>query len=187
MVKYLATCLTILLSVLAALPAAASTYTFGNSEYILIQSSGISWDDAKLAAEAAGGHLATITSAEESAYLKSNVFRDLNKAYWLGGYQTGDQNKKTPTENWNWVTDEEWSFTDWSNIEPNNAGTNEIHLSADSRYGFQWNDEDSDVSHQINGYVVEKSLSAPTPIPGAVWLLGTALVAILGIKRRYVK
>ncbi len=176
---------TLLLIAIMATPAVASTYQFGNSQYTLIQTSGISWDAAKIAAEAAGGHLATITSVEESSFFKSTVFKDLNKAYWLGGYQTGDENRQTPTANWNWITGEEWSFTDWASVEPNNAQINEIHLSADSRYGFQWNDEGADVAGQINGYVIEKSLAAPTPIPGAIWLLGASLAALFGFKRKF--
>lgn len=158
--------LLILTVVLMAGPALASTFNFGNSEYTLVQTSGISWNDAKIAAEAAGGHLATITSAAENNFFKNNVFKDAEKAYWLGAFQTGDNNRKKPTENWQWITGEDWSYTDWSSIEPNNSGMNEIHLSADSRYGFQWNDEDSAVGQMINGYVVEKNLSTtPTPFP----------------------
>ena len=174
----------ILLVVLTGGSAFASTYTFGNSEYTLVQSSGINWDDAKLAAEAAGGHLATITSAAENNFLKNNVFQGLDKAYWLGAYQTGDEDRQNPTSNWHWVTGEDWTFTDWYNSEPNNAGTNEIHLSADQRFNFQWNDEGSAVSRMIQGYVIETP-TAPTPIPGAIWLLGASLLALFGFKKKF--
>ncbi|WP_432736210.1 lectin-like protein [Maridesulfovibrio sp. FT414] len=180
--------LTLLLLTLLAAPAAASTFSFGNSQYTLVQSSGISWTDAKLAAEAAGGHLATITSAEENNFFKTTIFNNQQNAYWLGAYQTGDNNRKTPTDNWNWVTGEEWSYTDWSPVEPNNAGNiNEVYLSADSRYGFKWNDEGADVPGQIRGYVVETTNVAPTPIPGAIWILGASLAALLGFKRKFKK
>ncbi|HAS89249.1 MAG TPA: lectin [Desulfovibrio sp.] len=164
--------------------AFASTYTFGNSEYTVIQSNGINWDDAKLAAETAGGHLATITSAAENNFLKTTVFQGLDKAYWLGAYQTGDENRQDPTSNWHWVTGEDWTFTDWYSSEPNNAGINEIHLSADQRFNFQWNDEGSAVSRMIQGYVIETP-TAPTPIPGAIWLLGASLLALFGFKRKF--
>lgn len=186
--KILTLTLSTILLISLAIPASASTFTFGDSEYTLIQTSGISWTDAKLAAEAAGGHLATITSVAESDFFKSQVFKDLNKAYWLGAFQTGDENRQTPTADWQWVTGEEWDFTDWSSSEPNNSQINEIHLSADSRFGFQWNDEGSAVNQMISGYVVEKPLNTtPTPIPGAIWLLGASLVTVLGIKRRFKK
>ncbi|WP_320169668.1 lectin-like protein [Maridesulfovibrio sp.] len=186
MKKFSVLCLVLLCSILLAAPASASTFSFGNSQYTLVQSSGITWDDAKVAAESLGGHLATITSSAENDFFKNTVFKDQTKAYWLGASQTGDNNRKTPTEGWSWVTGENWDYTDWSNAEPNNANHfNEIHLSADSRYGFQWNDEGSAVAQQIRGYVVEVENTAPTPIPGAIWLLGAALVPLIGIKSRF--
>lgn len=169
------------------LMAHASTLTFNNSRYEIILSKGITWDSAKAAAEAAGGHLVTITSAEENNFIKNNLFNGLEKAYWLGASQDGDNNKKRPTSNWSWVTGETWSFTDWSNSEPNNAGNyNEIHLSADSRYDFSWNDEDTAVSSMINGYVLEINLNpAATPLPGAIWLLLIGGLSVLGVKKLY--
>ncbi|OEU66507.1 MAG: lectin [Desulfovibrio sp. S3730MH75] len=176
----------VLLMTLLAVPAAASNYSFGDSRYQIVTSKGISWNDAKLAAEAAGGHLATITSIEENNFLKDRIFKHKKDAYWLGAYQTGDDDKNTPTENWNWVTGEEWNFADWSSIEPNNAQINEIHLSADSRYNFQWNDEGSAVDKMIKGYVIETS-TTPTPIPAAIWLLGAGVVGLAGFKRKFKK
>ncbi|NDV27926.1 lectin-like protein [Desulfovibrio sp. JC010] len=164
----------------------ASTFSFGGSEYTIVQSTGINWNDARTAAEAAGGHLVTITSAAENNFLKNTVFQGLDKAYWLGAYQTGDENRQDPYSNWHWVTGEEWNFTDWYSAEPNNMKIDEMHLSADQRFDFQWNDEGSAVSQMISGYVIEKP-TAPTPLPGAVWLLGASLVALFGIKKKFAK
>lgn len=169
--------------------ASASSLTFGNSEYSIVYSNGITWDSAKQAAESTGGHLVTVTSAEESNFLRNTLLKNQEKAYWLGAYQTGDENRQNPTGNWNWVTGENWSFTDWSSVEPNNAGNiDEMHLSADSRYGFQWNDEGAAISRMINGYVVEKNLDpAPTPLPAAVWLLGAGLAGVFGLRKKFGK
>ncbi|TIH19784.1 lectin [Marinifilum sp. JC120] len=167
-------------------PTLASTFSFGGSEYIIFQSNGINWSDAKLAAESVGGHLATITSVAENNFLKSTVFQGLDKAYWLGAYQTNDENRQNPTSNWHWVTGENWDFTDWYASEPNNQRIDEMYLSADQRFDFQWNDEGSAISTMISGYVVEKP-TAPTPIPGAIWLLGASLVALFGFKKKFVK
>ncbi|MDC7217855.1 MAG: lectin-like protein [Spirochaetales bacterium] len=187
MMKYFnALTLMLILFVFTGGSAIASTFTFGNSEYTVVQSSGINWNDAKLAAEAAGGHLVTITSEAENNFLKSTVFQGLDKAYRLGAYQTGDENRQDPTSNWHWVTGEEWDYTDWYSAEPNNSRIDEFHLSADQRFNYQWNDEGSAVSSMISGYVVEKP-SAPTPIPGAIWLLGASLVGLLGLKRKLAK
>lgn len=89
-------CIALLILLINHVPTWASTFTFGNSEYSLVQSSGINWNDAKLAAEAAGGHLATITSAAENNFLKNNVFQGLDKAYWLGAFQTEMKTGRIP-------------------------------------------------------------------------------------------
>ncbi len=180
---------TILLLLCCAIPAAASPFTFQGSTYELIKDKGISWDEANAKAIAAGGHLATITSSAENEFIKNTFFKQDNNAYWLGAFQSGDENRQSPTANWQWVTGEEWNYTDWSNKEPNNAGRmNEIHLSADARYDYKWNDEDSAVKQQITGYVIEKpSATSPTPIPGAIWLLGTSIVGLLGFKHKFNK
>ncbi|WP_320175615.1 lectin-like protein [Maridesulfovibrio sp.] len=179
-------CVTCFVFLLSSVPAFASTFTFGNSEYTIVQSMGISWDEAKLAAENAGGHLVTITSSEENNFLKNTVFQGNDKAYWLGAYQTGDENRQNPTSNWHWVTGEDWNYTDWYSAEPNNSRIDEFHLSADQRFNYQWNDEGSAVSSMINGYVIEKP-TAPTPIPGAIWLLGASLIGLFGIKKKFAK
>ncbi|WP_027722916.1 lectin-like protein [Maridesulfovibrio zosterae] len=176
-----------ILVIILTIPAVASNFVLGNSQYTLVKSSGISWDDAKNEAAARGGHLVTITSPTENDYIKNTVLNGQEKAYWLGGVQSGDQNKKTPLSNWSWITGEDFTFTDWYPSEPNNAGNkNEIHMSADSRYGFQWNDEGAAVKQQIRGYIIETP-TAPTPIPGAVWILGTSLAALFGFKRKFKK
>ncbi|NDV24661.1 lectin-like protein [Desulfovibrio sp. JC022] len=176
--------LTLVILLLTGGSAFASTFTFGDSEYTIVQSNGINWNDARLAAEADGGHLVTITSVAENNFLKNTVFQGQDKAYWLGAYQTDDANRQNPTSNWHWVTGEDWNFTDWYTSEPNNQRIDEMHLSADQRFNYQWNDEGSAISSMINGYVVEKP-TAPTPIPGAIWLLGASLAALFGIKKKF--
>ncbi|SME94506.1 lectin-like protein [Desulfovibrio gilichinskyi] len=185
--KFLLFAITLLL-ICFAVPAAASPFAFQGSTYELIKDKGISWDEANAKAIAAGGHLATITSSAENEFLKQTFFTKDKNAYWLGAFQTGDENKQTPTANWQWVTGEEWNFTNWSSKEPNNSGMNEIHLSADSRFEYKWNDEDSAVKQMITGYVIETpSGTSPTPIPGAIWLLGTSIAGLLGFKRKFNK
>lgn len=184
--KKLLTFVTTFLFICFAIPAAATSISFQGSTYELVTvKKSISWDKANEAAIKAKGHLATITSIAENNFIKQNFFTDNNNAYWLGAFQTGDENLQSPKDNWQWVTGEEWKYTDWTPGEPNNAGrSNEIHLSADSRFGYKWNDEDSAAKQMITGYLIEKDASvAPTPIPGAIWLLGTSLVGLLGFKR----
>ena len=85
----------------------------------------ITWFEARDAAKAKGGHLATITSQGE--WLRMRATPGYGNALWLGGWQpNGGQNE--PDGGWEWVTGEAWGQVDgWSGngYEPNNAGGNE--------------------------------------------------------------
>ena len=79
---------------------------------------GISWNDAKTAAEAAGGYLATITSAGEDAWVGANLLPLIvgtgggRLGPWLGGFQdTSSPFYSEPDGGWAWVTGESWDYT----------------------------------------------------------------------------
>jgi hypothetical protein len=97
----------------------------------------LTWTGAKTAAEALGGHLATITSAAENAF----VF-GLGEAtgggfyYALGGFQP--PGSPEPAGNWQWVTGEPFSYTNWVSGEPNNSGGENALMFVNSL--AQWND-----------------------------------------------
>jgi hypothetical protein len=126
--------------------------------------SGIKWTDAKLTAEAAGGQLATIASAAENAFVFSLIddplFWNSYSGPWLGGTQP--PGSPEPAGNWQWLTGEPFSYTNWSVGQPNNTGEikNEdslhfwrLSLSVHSSY---WNDiAGGSVSYRPVGYVVE--------------------------------
>ena len=86
---------------------------------------GITWEDARAAAKAAGGHLATVTSQSEWSQIRS--LAGYTTQLYLGGWQpNGGQNE--PDGGWEWVTGETWGQVDgWSGggYEPNDAGRNE--------------------------------------------------------------
>ncbi|OEU65057.1 MAG: hypothetical protein BA863_04170 [Desulfovibrio sp. S3730MH75] len=178
----LTTILMILMLVFAASPSSATTYSFGGSDYWVVRASGMNWDSAKVLAEAAGGHLATITSAAENAYVQQNVLGSRRGEYWLGGFQTSDPGGTGPAANWEWVTGEAWSFTDWQPGEPNNyRGRDEMHLGIWSRNDWKWNDEG--YLNNITGFVVEQSTMPPVPIPATFWLLSSALTGLVLVRR----
>ena len=91
---------------------------------------GITWDDAKAAAEAMGGHLATISSVDENTF----IFVNLPEAsldgfgYWLGAFQPGDtpEHDADPAAGWHWVTGESFDYSFWAHFggpfgEPNDT------------------------------------------------------------------
>ena len=83
----------------------------GNGNWYEVINVTLNWSDAKLAAENLGGHLVTITSAEENAWLTQQFGYGLDKIFWIGAYQlTGSPE---PAGGWTWVTDEVFNFTNW--------------------------------------------------------------------------
>ncbi len=73
----------------------------------------LSWDEAKAYCERIGGHLATVTSAEEDAALYSYLARNGGQNCYLGG--TDAQTEGV----WKWVTGERWDYANWEKTEPN--------------------------------------------------------------------
>ena len=98
------------------------------------------------------GHLATITSSPESAFLFGQ-FGNSVRAKWLGGFQPAGSQE--PDGGWQWVTGEPFSYTNWGGGEPNNSGGMENFLLAYTD-GF-WNDLDgiNPPDGWATGYVVE--------------------------------
>lgn len=84
--------------------------TYKNHRYTVIDES-MTWDEAKEYCEKLGGHLVTITSLEEQQHVISLVNNTKN-LYWIGLY-------RNETNNWNWVTNEIFNYSNWANGEPN--------------------------------------------------------------------
>lgn len=109
----------------------------------------ISWHAAKKKCEDLGGHLATITSAEENEFVLGILNPDRNILYWLGGSDDETEGQ------WQWVTGEAFTFTLWNSGEPN-GGRRESFLQVttfwNNRWG--WNDATPD-ENSSNAYVCE--------------------------------
>lgn len=100
------------LLLLTELAVGQSSYQIARGQY--------SWEQAHELAVCMGGHLATITSAEENATVTDLLApqAEMSELY-LGGYQASPTSP--PAEGWAWVTGEEWSYTNWSPEEPNDG------------------------------------------------------------------
>jgi hypothetical protein len=110
----------------------------------------LGWESARIAAESAthngvNGHLATVSSAAENAFLLNLLAQAPEVFYvWLGGHQSNSS--APPSEGWTWITGEPWIYTRWAAGEPNDyAGVPESYLAMwgvnSGREPGAWNDE----------------------------------------------
>ena len=107
---------------------------------------GLDWYAAKADAEAQmyngkKGHLVTITSVEESVFIKSNVATDTN-TWFTGAART------TAGGPFVWITGEPFSYTNWASGQPDNAGGIENVI----QYNYPGNGKWNDLSHTASQY-----------------------------------
>jgi len=74
------------------------------------------WNDAKAYAESLGGHLVTITDADEYALLKDLLSYRTGTKYYIGAYWVRN-------DEWAWITGEDFEYAVWNSGEPNNIGS----------------------------------------------------------------
>jgi hypothetical protein len=103
-----------------------------------------SWASARASCLAAGGYLATVTSAAENSLVQS-----LNGRPYLGACD-GDVEGS-----WTWVTGESFGYTNWQGSEPNDMGGEDCLEMYASSTGGPWNDIDCASDPWNEGYVCE--------------------------------
>lgn len=153
---------------------------------------GLDWEDARDLAEARGGHLVTLTSEAENLFVWNFLLANLAdgteyKSYWLGGYQQEEYRSGPPAEGWGWVTGEAWDYTNWHPSEPNNGmGGTQHYLHYWDTDSGHWDDMDN--GRYVGGFVIEYA-NAPNPVPepGTLLLLGSGLIGLAGLRRRFSK
>lgn len=106
----------------------------------------LTWEEAKAACEAKGGHLATITSPEEQELIES--LNTQNSKLWIGGY-------KNSAGQWCWVTGEPWEYQNWGDGEPNNSSNVVADESCVAVWPVKWNDLANSNTYEQSGYVCE--------------------------------
>ena len=158
----------------------------GNNHYydLVMDVAGVTWSEAKAAAEHPDhayqgvlGHLATLTSPEENAFVTTNFLVDASSyRVWLGGHQPEGTE---PADGWEWITGEPWVFTNWDADQPDDAsGEDYLEVWAGDVVGHEvgtWNDSDQTSSNQL--YLVEY----PSPPIPAVSEWGLLVMALLGL------
>ena len=108
-----------------------------------------SWFAAVAECEQQGGHLVTITSAEEEAFIET-LLGDVGNL-WIGLHR-----KANTLNEWEWVTGEAFSYSKWAEGQPDNRasgafdGENAVVIWPD------WNDQpEDDFLNPIPGYIIE--------------------------------
>lgn len=114
--------------------------TLTKNKYKVINES-MTWHEAKEYCEKLGGHLVTITSKEEQNFINSLLNEDKN-LYWIGLVSNNN--------NWEWITGEDYKYTNWAKDEPNNDFNNTEDVvqiygkNHNDFYKGEWNDSRSD-------------------------------------------
>ena len=113
----------------------SDTLTYNGNKYQIYSGGGFTWDAAKTYCESLGGHLVTITDKGETEFIQTLLEHGVRGSYWTGGY-------KNDSGSWQWVTGENFSYTNWSGDQPDNCGGVEDRIEIHD--GGDWNDIQSD-------------------------------------------
>ena len=93
----------------------------------------LSWFDAYTYCQNLGGHLVTITSEEEQTFIETYMrSQSFNKEAWNGAYNDGT--------NWQWITDEEFDYTNWDKSQPDTYGGYQFFGSLNWNTFGKWHD-----------------------------------------------
>ena len=105
---------------------------YGDHYYKVYSDASISWHDAKEFCESLGGHLVTITSAEEDSFVYNLISSSGLENCWGGGT---DENQEGV---WEWVTGEIWGY---SNAHFDNCRDQQHYLVINHCGDFLWDDQ----------------------------------------------
>jgi len=149
----------------------------GNGHMYRVYSGSSYWGDAAAFASTVSvpgfhnGYLATVHSDAENAVITSL----LTAPAWLGGYQPPGE--LDPNANWQWVTGEPWTYTNWYPGQPNdNLGPGSEQYLVIYTNGY-WHDYPEATRPS---FVVELN---PVPDPASIVGLGAGLAGLF-LRRR---
>ncbi|MCC8068516.1 MAG: C-type lectin domain-containing protein [Ruminococcus sp.] len=90
-------------------------YLYNGHTYQIFENMNLSWNNAKAYCTALGGHLVTITDANEQTFINAIIKDNSKPNLWIGAERNMDGS-------YSWVTGEEFSYNNWINgIEVNYA------------------------------------------------------------------
>ena len=166
--------------------SAASVWTDNGHAYEVVYAEGITWTDARNAAQnlGAGWDLVSISSQAENDWIISLLPSSppYRSHFWLGASRPTE----TP-DGWGWTSGDPFAFAGWGfGEEPNdwrNGFPEGNKVAFDFRGYWGWNDTSNDAGLPIvRGYVAESA--SPVPLPATVMLLVPCLFALLGLARQ---
>lgn len=102
------------------------------------------WDIARQECIKLGGHLATITDAEEQQFIEE--LNSDHSCLWIGGFLEDNQ--------WRWVTEEALVYSNWGEGEPNNSSNVIPYETNIAVWPLKWNDLNN-ASWEQSGYICE--------------------------------
>lgn len=124
-------------SKLLSSPLNGAELNSANGNYYKIFSMKMTWEQAKAYCESVGGHLATVTNATENKFCYALFEKSAAVHCYLGGEDLeidGD---------WNWITDEPWSYESFHEDEPSGKPQNVLIYWNNYEDGL-WDDVASD-------------------------------------------
>lgn len=128
---------------------------FNNHRYQVVKES-VTWQEAKKRCEAAGGHLVTITSAEENEFV-TGLLSSYTR-YWIG------LSNGLLKDIWRWVTNETSNYSNWEIKEPDNYYKNEYYV---YYYNGKWIDANDKVPHyyicEWDDYIISDIIANDNP------------------------
>ena len=192
--------------VLAAVPAGATPIGFGSNAYEFIPAIGLSFDEATSAAQAltfqgVTGHLVTIFSAEENAFVLG-LIASVEHSVWIGASDLAVEGE------WRWVTGEQfWQggpggtpgpdvfYANWALGQPDDFDVGRDVATmfggsvTPSDFAGRWDDGGFGGGvgggiYQRDGFVVEYDGVVPEPSTLLLFGVGGAGVALARKKRR---
>jgi hypothetical protein len=121
-----------------------------NGHHYLFANGGASWQLAKARCEAMGGHLVTIQSKEENAFV-TTITRGPELNVWMGATDEAQEGR------WRWITGEPFSYVNWFKSQPN-GGRKQNYICITrhgSAYAGGWGDVPAERTKYTAGYICE--------------------------------